>query len=86
MSIGEAEKFLVDEVSLDPINAKAEVARYIDNPTRPMSYLMGFLIIEKLKERSRKLLGAQFSSRVFLDRVLSFGPVPLSAVAKGLGL
>ena len=30
--------------------------------------------------------GDRFSERAFLDAVLSFGPVPLPAVAKGLGL
>ena len=83
MTMAEAEDMLVKEAGLDPINAKAEVLRYVDNPTRPMSYLVGFLMIDALEAAERKRLGDRFDGRAFRDRLLAFGAVPLPAVLKG---
>jgi len=84
MTMAEAEDMLVREAGLDPINAKAEVLRYVDNPTRPMSYLVGFLMIDDLEAAERKRLGNEFAGRVFRDRLLAFGAAPLPAVLKGI--
>ena len=81
-----AAAYLVAEAGVDPGTAVAEVARYTDNPTGPMSHLKGYLLIEGLAAKRRAALGAQFSSREFLDEILSFGAVPLPAIAKGMGL
>jgi uncharacterized protein (DUF885 family) len=86
MSIAEAERLLVDEAELDPVNARAEVRRYIDNPTRPMSYLIGFRLLEQLVADARARDGARFRLAEFHDRLLAFGPVPLPAVRRALGL
>lgn len=83
LTMPQAERLLVEEVGLDPVNAKAEVLRYIDNPTRPMSYLVGFLMIDELEAAERSRLGDRFDGRVFRDRLLAFGAVPLPAVLKG---
>ena len=84
MTMAEAEAMLVKEVGMDPINAKAEVLRYIDNPTRPMSYLVGFLMIDAFEREERQRLGNRFDGKAFRDRLLAFGPVPLPAVIKAL--
>jgi len=84
MTREQAVQYLVQKVALDENNAEAEVARYMDNPTRPMSYLMGYLMIEDLCAEHRKAAGAAFSTRAFLDELLSFGPVPLPAIALGM--
>lgn len=87
MDMEQAAAFLVDEVAFDPGNARAEVLRYIDNPTRPMSYLMGFLAIQELFADAERDAGAdRFDDRAFRDRLLSFGPIPWAAVRTGLGL
>ena len=84
ISVAAAEKMLVTDVGLDPANAKAEVLRYVDNPTRPMSYLVGYLIIDELEAAERRRLGKAFDGRAFRDRLLAFGPVPLPAIVKAL--
>ncbi|MHC4512120.1 MAG: DUF885 domain-containing protein [Planctomycetota bacterium] len=84
ITVAEAREMLVKEAGLDLINAKAEVQRYIDNPTRPMSYLVGFLMIDGLEAAERKRLGDGFNGRAFRDRLLAFGPVPLPAILKGI--
>ena len=48
MSVDEAVQFLVQECSLEPTNALAEVRRYTQSPTQPQSYLMGKLAILEL--------------------------------------
>jgi hypothetical protein len=84
MSKDEAERLFVREAALLPENARAEVARDIDVPTRPLSYYVGFRAITDLEAEEKLRLGDAFDARVFRDRLLSFGPIPLSAVRKGL--
>lgn len=84
LTMAGAEQMLVEEAGLDPVNAEAEVLRYVDNPTRPMSYLVGFLMIDDLEAAERRRLGSGFDGRAFRDRLLAFGPVPLPAVLKGM--
>lgn len=80
----QAEQLLVDEAALDPVNAKAEVLRYLANPTRPMSYLIGYRILEQMVARAREREGEAFRLDRFLDSVLAFGPVPLPVVRRAL--
>jgi hypothetical protein len=80
----ECERLLVDEVALDPVNASAEVLRYVDAPSQPMSYLVGWLQIRELIDEARRRGGAEFRLPAFLDRLLSFGPVPFAAIRAGL--
>ncbi|MHC5065935.1 MAG: DUF885 domain-containing protein, partial [Planctomycetota bacterium] len=86
MSLEEAEAFLVDEVAFDPGNARAEVLRYVDNPSRPMSYMLGYLLITELIRDAEQAAGADFDLSQFRDRLLSFGPIPLPAIRMGMDL
>ncbi len=86
MSLEQAEAFLVGEVAFDPINARAEVLRYVDNPSRPMSYMLGYILITDLVRDAKRAAGEKFEISSFRDLLLSFGPVPLPAIRIGLGL
>jgi len=69
--------FLVREVDLERTNAEAEVRRYLGNPTRPLSYLYGWLEVERLR---RDCLSAGMTEREFHDRFLQAGSIPLPLV------
>ncbi|MEE9457393.1 MAG: DUF885 domain-containing protein [bacterium] len=79
MTFDEAVAFLVDVVSLERVNAEAEVKRYIYTPTQPMSYLVGKREIMALRsdyfERH-----PEASLRDFHDRVLAVGSLPVKLV------
>lgn len=80
MSFEEAVSFLMENVDMNKENATAEVRRYLGNPTRPLSYLYGYLQIERLRQEYRKLRGASFSEKDFHDRLLSYGAIPLPLI------
>lgn len=77
MTIEEAVEFLVQRVDLERTNAEAEVRRYLGNPTRPMSYVWGWLEIERLRT---DCLAAGMTEKEFHDRFLAAGPIPLPLV------
>ncbi|MCC6670455.1 MAG: DUF885 family protein [Planctomycetes bacterium] len=81
-----AARIFVTEAGLTPESAKAEITRDIDAPTRPLSYYLGYRLLAEMVDKARRRDGTSFDLRRFLDRVLAFGPVPLPAVAKGMGL
>ena len=77
MTPEEAVDFLVAKVDLERTNAEAEVRRYLGNPTRPMSYVYGWLEVERLR---RDCLAAGMTEKQFHDRFLATGPIPLPLV------
>jgi uncharacterized protein (DUF885 family) len=75
------------EQALDYMNAHnantnalnaAEVDRYIVVPGQATSYLLGALEIRRLRDYAEAELGEDFDIRVFHDRVLEDGAIPLS--------
>ncbi|NIT35919.1 MAG: DUF885 family protein [candidate division Zixibacteria bacterium] len=79
MTFEEAVAFLVDEVSLEPVNAEAEVKRYIYTPTQPMSYLAGKRELVALRDEYFRL-HPEAALREFHDRLLAVGSLPLKLV------
>lgn len=75
MSVDEAVQFLVQECSLEPTNALAEVRRYTQSPTQPQSYLMGKLAILELVEDYRRA-HPEASLREVHDALLGSGSLP----------
>jgi uncharacterized protein (DUF885 family) len=82
MSHGDAVDFLVDNVFLERPQAEAEVNRFTQSPTQPMSYLVGMREIERLLDSVRAKEGSAFDLRSFHDRVLSQGSIAPGLVAK----
>jgi uncharacterized protein (DUF885 family) len=64
--------------------ARTEVARYTMTPTQPFSYLVGALELERLRAASQARLGDAFRLRRFHDRVLSYGHMPPTLVARAI--
>jgi len=75
MGVDEAVQFLVQECSLEPTNALAEVRRYTQSPTQPQSYLMGKLAILELVADYRRA-HPEASLRQVHDALLGSGSLP----------
>jgi uncharacterized protein (DUF885 family) len=69
---------------LSETTARTEVARYTMTPAQPCSYLVGCLELEKLRAATKSRLGAAFRDRDFHDRVLSYGHMPPTLVARAM--
>lgn len=80
MSFDQAVDMLVNVAKLERLNAKAEVKRYTQTPTQPMSYVIGKLEILKLREEYKKLKGEEFDLKKFHDQLLSYGSIPVKLV------
>lgn len=69
---------------LSESTARTEVARYTMEPTQPFAYLVGCLELERLRAESQERLGEAFRMRRFHDRVLSYGHMPPTLVARAI--
>ncbi len=75
MSHEEAVKFMVEKANLEPSDAEAEVNRYTQNPTQPMSYLMGkYEIVQIVDEYKKKF--PDHSLKQMHDAILNCGSLP----------
>jgi uncharacterized protein (DUF885 family) len=61
---------------------ESEVDRYIAVPGQATAYMLGNLEIRRLRDGARTALGDRFDIRVFHDRVLENGAVPLSMLRR----
>ncbi|MBI4051400.1 MAG: DUF885 domain-containing protein [Elusimicrobia bacterium] len=73
MSFEEAVQFLEEKVHLPKSQARAEVLRYTQNPTQPMSYLVGMEQIKRLRKKFPDL-------KKFHNRLFKYGNLPLSLI------
>jgi uncharacterized protein (DUF885 family) len=80
MNPEEAVDMLVNTAKLEKLQAVAEVKRYTQTPTQPMSYIMGKQEILKLKDEMRKSKGNYFNIKDFHNELLSFGTIPLELI------
>jgi uncharacterized protein (DUF885 family) len=74
----------VSVARLEESTARSEVARYTMTPTQPFSYLVGALELERLRAASEARLGDAFRLRRFHDRVLAYGHMPPTLVARAI--
>jgi len=74
----EATDFLVEHTGFERPNAEAEVQRYTFTPTYQLSYLLGKVLILRLRDDERRRLGDRFSLRAFHDALLWTGSIPIS--------
>jgi uncharacterized protein (DUF885 family) len=70
--------FLVQQTGFERPNAEAEVRRYTYTPTYQLSYLLGKVLLLRLRDDEKRRLGAQFSLRRFHDSLLYAGSLPIS--------
>jgi uncharacterized protein (DUF885 family) len=78
VSLGEAVNFLVDKTGFERPNATAEVNRHTYTPTYQLSYLLGKVLLLRLRADEQVRLGVDFSLRRFHDRLLREGSLPIS--------
>ena len=78
IGVTEAIDFLVDKTSFERPNAAAEVHWYTYRPTYPMSYLLGKVLLQRLRDDEKRRLGDRFSLRKFHDTMLREGSLPIS--------
>lgn len=69
--------FLVDHTAESPASAAREVDRYIAWPAQALGYKLGQLEILALRREAQERLGKRFDLKVFHDRLLANGAVPL---------
>ena len=84
MSYEQAVRFFVDEVGLERSAAEAEVNRFTTWPTQAPSYIIGWLELEKLEAELRTELGDRFDHKVWVERVLSAGSLPLALLRRAV--
>jgi uncharacterized protein (DUF885 family) len=86
MTIDEAIQFMMDEVTLERVNATAEVKRYTGSPTQPSSYMVGKHAILSIRRRYEEKAGASFDLAEFHDRLLDLGNIQPRLAETLLGL
>ena len=78
LSVEEATQYLVSNTSFEGANARAEVNRYTYTPTYQLSYLLGRVLLLRLRADEQARLGDAFSLRRFHDALLAAGSIPVS--------
>jgi uncharacterized protein (DUF885 family) len=78
LSVEEAVDFLIEQTGFERPNAQAEVNRYTYTPTYQLSYLLGKVLLLRLRDDERLRLGERFSLKGFHDAMLREGSLPIS--------
>ena len=78
LTVTEAADFLVEHTGFERPHALAEVKRYTLTPTQPLSYLLGKVMLLRLRDDERRRLGPDFSLKRFHDALLYGGSIPIS--------
>jgi uncharacterized protein (DUF885 family) len=78
IGVEEAIDFMVEHTGFERANAEAEVQRYTQTPTYPLSYLLGKVMLLRLRADEQRRLGDKFSLRGFHDALLAGGNIPIS--------
>lgn len=80
MGFQQAVDYMAKTLGSDTAFVKAEVKRYTIDPTQPMSYLTGKLIIMDMREKMKARAGVNFSLKKFHDLILAEGTIPPSLI------
>jgi uncharacterized protein (DUF885 family) len=78
ISVDDAIDFMVEQTAFERPNAAAEVNRYTYTPTYQLSYLLGRVLLFRLRDDEKRRLGSAFSLGRFHDAMLSQGSLPVS--------
>ncbi len=79
-------KFLVEKAKLEPPNAAAEVRRYCQTPTQPMSYAVGKEQVLAVLDDYRKMRAGAFNLRQFHNELIRHGSLPVKQLRQLMGL
>ncbi len=78
ISLDEATDFLVAHTGFERPVARAEVNRYSQTPGYALSYLLGKVLVLRLRADEQARLGSAFSLKDFHDALLYSGNLPVS--------
>jgi uncharacterized protein (DUF885 family) len=78
IGVGEAIEFLIEHTGFERPNAVAEVHRYTRTPTYNLSYLLGKILLLRLRADEQRRLGSSFSLCAFHDALIYSGSIPVS--------
>jgi len=78
ISVDDATDFMVAQTAFERPNAAAEVNRYTYTPTYQLSYLLGRVLLFRLRDDEKRRLGSAFSLGRFHDAMLAQGSLPVS--------
>jgi uncharacterized protein (DUF885 family) len=84
IGVDEAIDFLAQHTGFERPNAEAEVRRYTYTPTYQLSYLLGKVLLLRLRDDERRRLGSAFSLQRFHDSLLYAGSLPISFQRRAL--
>ncbi len=74
--------FMVERTGVERDFVSAEVDRYTSQPAQALSYMIGKLKFDELRDRAKARLGARFDIRTFHNAVLDHGALPLSTLER----
>jgi uncharacterized protein (DUF885 family) len=74
----QAIEFSLDNEAESLAGITSEIERYMANPAQALSYKIGQLKIRSLRRKAEEAMGDQFDIRVFHQKILESGAVPLS--------
>ncbi|MER6990878.1 DUF885 domain-containing protein [Saccharopolyspora hirsuta] len=69
--------YLREHTALPEIDIQSETDRYLEMPGQALSYMVGRLEFQRLRDRARAALGEAFDLRAFHDVVLGSGALPM---------
>ncbi|TGE15167.1 DUF885 domain-containing protein [Hymenobacter elongatus] len=78
----QAIKYMMDNEAINEQKSTAEIERYMAIPGQALSYKIGQLKIQELRDKYKKQLGAKFSLRAFHDEFLKDGIMPLAVLER----
>jgi len=82
ISFEEAVELLMKETGMSKEGAVAEVKRYTQSPSYPLSYLLGKHLILQLKQELKEKMGDKFNERFFHDTITANGYLPIAMLRK----
>ena len=78
IGVDEATDFLVEHTGFERPVARAEVQRYTQTPGYSLSYLLGKVLLLRLRADEEARLGGTFSLQRFHDALLYSGSLPIT--------
>lgn len=70
-------QYSLDNEAESEASITSEIERYMANPGQALSYKIGQLKIRELRSRAENKLGAKFDIKIFHERILESGCIPL---------